>query len=103
MLGEKGLVFWTTTAWKDVAAMKAFRDSAAHKHTMPKLQGWCCEATSHHWDQENDQLPDWKQAYDRIVRDGRVIYLKAPSECQKDRRFPEPHVSSKIQQELRPR
>ena len=103
LLVDKQLTFWTATAWSDVPVMKVFRDSGAHKQTMPKLQNWCCEATSMHWDQENDQLPDWKQAYDRLVKDGRALYVKKPSEHQKDRRFPAPHSTSKIQQELKPR
>jgi hypothetical protein len=70
---------------------------------MPKLASWCAEATSVHWEQADDQLPDWKNAHDRLLRDGRVIYVKIPSADQKERRFAEPRSSSKIQQELRPR
>jgi hypothetical protein len=103
LLIDKGLTSWTTTAWRDESSMKAFRDSDAHKRAMPKLAGWCTEATSVHWTQDSDALPDWKQAWNRLVKDGRVVYVKTPSESHKARRFPEPLSSSKIQQELRPR
>jgi hypothetical protein len=103
LLVEKGFTFWTATAWVDEASMRAFRDSGAHKRAMPRLPNWCCEATSLHWTQDNDQLPDWNRAFDRAVKNGRVIYVKSPSDRQKDKRFPPPRSTSKIQQELRPR
>lgn len=103
LLVDKKLTFWTASAWSDVPSMRSFRDSGAHKRAMPKLANWCSEATSVHWEQGDDQLPDWKKAYDGLVRDGRVIYVKIPSKDQKERRFAEPRSSSKIQQELRPR
>jgi hypothetical protein len=103
LLVDKGFTFWTTTAWSDEASLRAFRDSGAHKRAMPRLPKWCSEATSVHWNQDNDQLPDWNGAYDRIVKNGRVIYVKAPSDRQKEKQFPAPRSSSKIQQELRPR
>jgi hypothetical protein len=103
LLVDKGFTFWTATAWNDEASMRGFRDSGAHRRAMPKLPEWCSEATSVHWNQDNNQLPDWNGAYDRILRNGRVIYVKSPSDRQKEKRFPAPRASSKIQQELRPR
>src|SRR5262245_44305071 len=76
LLLDKGFTFWTTTAWNDEASMRAFRDSGGHKRAMPRLPKWCSEATSVHWNQDNDQLPDWKDAHEHIVKDGRVIYVK---------------------------
>jgi hypothetical protein len=102
LLADKRLTFWTTTAWTDVASMRAYRDSGPHKRAMPKLADWCSEATSVHWEQDSDQLPEWKQAHERLIRDGRVTYVKTPSADQKDRRFAEPS-DSRIRQELRPR
>jgi heme-degrading monooxygenase HmoA len=103
LLVDKGFTFWTTTAWSDEASMRAFRDSAAHKRAMPRLQNWCSEATSVHWSQDSDELPDWTRAYDRILKNGHVVYVKAPSEFHKERRFAAPNVGSKMQQELRPK
>jgi hypothetical protein len=97
------LTFWTMTAWNDAASMRSFRDSGAHKRAMPRLVNWCSESTSVHWDQESDELPGWKHAYDRLVHDGRVIHVKAPSVHQKARNFPEPRSAGRLQQDLRPR
>ncbi len=103
LLVDKGLTFWTTTAWNDEASLKAFRDSGPHKAAMRKLPAWCSEATSLHWTQESDNLPDWMQGYERILKDGRVVYVKSPSDRHKTKRFPAPRSLSKIQQEIRPR
>jgi hypothetical protein len=97
------LTFWTTTAWNDAGSLRSFRDSGAHKRAMPRLAKWCSEATTVHWDQLDDHLPDWKQAYDRLVREGRVIYVNNPSEFQKERKFPEPRLSGRLQRALTPR
>src|SRR5262249_12549314 len=52
VLAEGRLVFWTRTAWESEAAMKAFRDSDAHRVSMPKLVDWCDEASVAHWEGE---------------------------------------------------
>jgi len=100
---DKGLTFWTTTAWNDEAGMQGFRDSGAHKRAMSRLPKWCSEGTSVHWNQDHDQLPDWNAAYDRILKNVRVTYVKAPSDRHKEKRFPASRPSSKVRQELLPR
>ncbi len=72
--------FWTLTAWDDLAAMKAFRDTGAHRKVMPKLMDWCDEASVANWEQESAQLPDWPEAYRRMVSEGRPSKVKQPSQ-----------------------
>jgi quinol monooxygenase YgiN len=79
---EKLLVFWTRTAWRDEAAMRAYMTSGAHKKVMPKLRHWCNEASVVHWSDAVGQLPDWNLAQERLRRDGRVSRVRYPSPAQ---------------------
>jgi hypothetical protein len=90
ILKDRGLVFWTITVWQDQAAMRAFRNSGAHKAAMAKLFKWCDEATYVHWQQEDDAPPDWKTAYNRLVAEGVVSRVKNPSGNHATRSFPAP-------------
>ncbi len=84
--------FWTVTAWNDFAAMKAYRDAGTHRGAMPKLQGWCDEASIVHWDQESSQLSDWPEAYRRMVSEGRQSKVKQPSQAQTAKQIAEPRL-----------
>jgi hypothetical protein len=79
---QKLLVFWTRTAWRDEAAMRAYMISGAHKKAMPKLQYWCKEASLVHWSDTEGQLPEWNLAEERLRRDGRVSRVRYPSHAQ---------------------
>jgi heme-degrading monooxygenase HmoA len=87
---DRGLVFWTITLWKDQEAMRAFRNSGDHKTAMPKLTGWCDEATYVHWEQSDNTVPDLKTAYDRLVAEGVVSKVRYPSVTNATRVFPIP-------------
>lgn len=87
-LREAGMTFWTKTAWRDEAAMRAFMVSGAHRIVMPHLQRWCSEASVVHWEQESPRLPFWEDAGRRMQRDGRVVPVKRPSEEQAAGRIP---------------
>src|SRR5215210_1689473 len=76
---DKHLTFWTMTLWKEDAHMCAYRVSDAHKKAMPKLQHWCDEASVVNWTQETEEFPDWQQAYERMILEGRVSKVKHPS------------------------
>jgi quinol monooxygenase YgiN len=80
---EKLLVFWTRTAWRDEAAMRAYMTTGPHKKAMPKLQYWCDEASLVHWNDAAGQLPDWNLAEERLRRDGRLSRVRYPSHAQK--------------------
>jgi hypothetical protein len=76
---EKGLVFWTRSAWRDEAAMRRFMTSGAHRLAMPKLENWCNEVSLVHWDAATSMLPDWTIATERLRREGRVSRVRYPS------------------------
>ncbi len=71
--------FWTITAWKDEASMRGYRNADAHKRAMPKLMGWCDEASVAHWEQAGDELPTAAQALERMISSGRISKVRNPS------------------------
>jgi hypothetical protein len=90
LLMDRGLSFWTISLWEDEASMRAFRDSGAHRAVMPKLLGWCDEASVAHWPDETSELPDWRDAHARMIEEGRASKVRFPSLNQKELRFPAP-------------
>ena len=76
---DANLTFWTATAWKDEAAMRAFMMGEPHRKAMPKLVNWCCEASVVHWMQESPALPDWQEAHRRMAAEGRPSKVNHPS------------------------
>ncbi len=78
----RGLTFWTRSLWKDEASLKSFMIAAPHRKAMPKLYAWCDEAAIGRWETQSGTLPGWEEAEQRIVSDGRLSRVKAPSELQ---------------------
>ena len=74
-----GRVFWTATVWHDDAAMKQFRDTAAHKSAMPALLDICDEASIAHWTQESDDLPEPAAMLERMRSVGRTSKVQHPT------------------------
>jgi hypothetical protein len=95
-------VFWTMTAWKDEAAMNAYRTGGAHRRAMPKLLNWCNEAAVVHWTQESSEIPLWPEAEQRMVKEGRTSKVNHPSPAQASNCIPGPNPG-RIQQTLKPR
>jgi antibiotic biosynthesis monooxygenase len=85
--------FWTLTAWQDAAAMKSFRDTGTHREVMPKLLHWCDEASVAHWDQQSTELPEWPEAYRRMVAEGRASKVNKPSQAHIAKRIVEPRLN----------
>jgi hypothetical protein len=79
LLPDRDRTFWTMTAWDSEANMRSYMVSGAHKEAMPKLMHWCDEASVAHWTQEEDALPSWGQADERMRKDGRVSKVLHPS------------------------
>jgi heme-degrading monooxygenase HmoA len=79
VLAEGRLVFWTRTAWESDAAMKAFRDTAAHRDSMPKLVDWCDEASVAHW--EGEPEANWSAIHARMAASGRKSRVRRPTKA----------------------
>lgn len=107
-LGGKLLVdahraYWTLTAWESEKAMKAYRGSGAHGSVMRKLAEWCEEAAYTHWESSNATIPEWIEAYDRLVDSGKLSRVTHPSAAHEARQFASPRLHPLIGQELKPK
>jgi quinol monooxygenase YgiN len=66
ILREADRAFWTRTVWRDVAAMRAFMQSGAHRRVMARLPEWCDEAAIVYWGQDTEEAPSWTEAHRRF-------------------------------------
>jgi hypothetical protein len=71
LLADRKRTFWTMTLWRDEGAMRRFMTSGAHLKAMPKLLGWCDEASIVHWAQKNPIAQSWLEADRRMRTEGR--------------------------------
>jgi hypothetical protein len=71
---------WTATLWKNDGAMRAFRNSGAHRAAMPHLLDWCDEASFAHWPTDTPALPSMDEMYGRMSTSGKISKVKRPSE-----------------------
>ncbi len=94
--------YWTLTAWESEKAMKAFRGSGPHARVMPRLVEWCDEAAYTHWIAADNSIPEWLEAYDHLVSDGRLSRVARPSRDHVSRHFPKPRLQPMIGQNLKP-
>ncbi len=106
-LGGKLLIdvkrtFWTLTVWDSERSMKAFRGSNAHAKVMPRLAKWCDEAAYAHWLLDDDSVVSWEEAYEHLVRDGRLSRVTHPSANHEAQQFSRPRLSPLIGQDLKP-
>ena len=94
--------YWTLTSWENEKAMKTFRGSAAHAEAMPKLAEWCDEAAYAHWIATGDSIPEWMEAYERLVNEGRLSRVDRPSQDHLSKHFPMPRLKPLIENNLKP-
>lgn len=84
-LGTSGpRTFWTATAWDDERAMRAFRDHDRHASAMPRLLGWCDEASVARWTQPTPDLPDGDEALRALTALGRLSKVRHPSSAHRE-------------------
>lgn len=102
LMRDAGNAFWTLTVWTDAKAMEAYRISGAHKSAMPKLMHWCDEASLAHWTQDSAGVPVWNEAYERMVKDGRMSKVTHPSAAHSAHQIPPPRPS-RFENEIHPR
>lgn len=74
-----GLAFWTVTAWRNEASMRAYRDKEAHKTAMPKLLDWCNEASVARYEQLDGTIPDGEVAFAEMLSRGRTSKVRHPT------------------------
>ena len=74
--------YWTVTVWSSADEMRAYRNSAAHLRSMPKLMHWCDEASFGHFEQDGDAVPEPAVAYEHIRQHGMLSKVAAPSSRQ---------------------
>ncbi len=94
VLAEANNTYWTRTAWQGRDPMHAFVGSEPHLSTMGRLDDWCDEATFIDWEQNSADLPDWQDAYQRLIANGQVANLASASQAHHTRDFPAPIVTS---------
>ncbi|MBB4154755.1 hypothetical protein GGQ80_002671 [Sphingomonas jinjuensis] len=92
LLPDRRRTFWTMTLWQDQAAMRRYMTSGSHLAAMPRLLGWCDEASIVHWQQEGDVLPDWTEADRRMRSEGRPSKVRHPAAHHPSLGYPAPQL-----------
>ena len=94
LLNDAKRTFWTRTVWTTQAAMKSFMMSGAHRQVMPRLLEWCDEAALVSWDEDDEKVPDWREAHRRLQQEGRRSKVRHPSPAQEQYDIPEPRKAA---------
>jgi GNAT superfamily N-acetyltransferase len=102
LLVDSHFTFWTLTVWESEQAMKRFRGSGAHSQVMNRLVEWCDEAAYAHWVPAAADIPDWLEAYERLVAEGRKSRVAHPSTGHEAFVFTKPRLRPLIGRDLKP-
>ena len=87
---DANFAFWTRSAWKDEASMRAYLLSGAHGKAMRVFADMCSEGCTVHWEQASTRLPSWLDGYKRLQESGHVSRVRIPSPGHATRQFPPP-------------
>jgi hypothetical protein len=88
VLAEANNTYWTRSSWLDAEVMRSFMVIDPHLATMSRIDEWCDEATFVNWEQSEGVLPEWDDAYERLITGGQVVHLKFESADNATRSFP---------------
>ena len=93
LLPDHKRTFWTMTLWDNADSMRAFMTSGAHMQAMPKLLHWCDQASVAHWQTDEDTLPSWEDAAQRMRLQGRASKVLHPASGHADLTYDEPRLT----------
>lgn len=96
LLADRERTFWTMTLWRDQADMRLYMTGGAHLKAMPRLGGWCDEASVVHWRQTSDIAPDWPEADRRMRNDGRPSRVRHPGAAHRDLAYRAPRFGNPV-------
>lgn len=96
LLADRKFTFWTMTLWRDQASMKRYMTSGPHLKAMPKLLGWCDEASVVHWSQDVGIALDWHEADRRMRGEGRPSKVRHPTVNHLNMAYALPRVAGAV-------
>jgi Domain of unknown function (DUF3291) len=96
LLVDSKNTFWTLTVWESEKAMKTFRGAGTHARVMSRLPKWCDEAAYAHWSPQDNAIPEWTEAHQQLIAEGRLSRVDHPAPSHTDRQFPSPRLSPLI-------
>ena len=96
LLTDRRWTFWTMTAWDTQESMRGYMTDGAHRAAMPRLVGWCDEASGCHWDEPGEALPGWPEAARRMGETGRASKVRFPSPRHAALDYPPPRLSAAV-------
>ncbi len=100
LLADRRLVFWTATAWDDLASMKAYRSAGPHKAAMPRLAAWCDEASVTRWVGPVASMGDWHAAHARMLAEGEPSRVLHPTQAHLARAWAAPRTKPPVEMAL---
>lgn len=90
VMREPGNIFWTATMWESEVDVKRYMIAQPHGEAMRRLLNWCDEAAVARWTQESSALPNWQEAHQRMVAEGRRSKVRFPSPAHERFEIPAP-------------